>query len=107
MRWNTGAQEFGLDPFPWKSPEQTPPPPRDRPTLQVGSPFTVRRKTVLLLSESPHGGQPLVSGVPRRAPSLRPGPHGSHLLVRDPVWRKRKTLMRSQEPSPPVCLRPK
>lgn len=73
MRRSTGAQEFGLDPFPWKSPEQTPSPPRDRPTLQVGSPFAVRRKTVLLLSESPHGGSLSSLGCQGGRPHLAQG----------------------------------
>lgn len=58
--WVRCTQEFGLGPFPWKS-KKTAPPIRYPPTpphLQVGSPCTMQRKIVFILSESPQEGLP-------------------------------------------------
>ena len=49
-------------------------------------------------------GQPPVSGLPERVPSLSTKPHGSHFLDVDPVWRRCKELTRSQVLSPPDCM---
>lgn len=101
MRRGACAREFGLDPR--KAHGQTAPPPGYS-TLTGQAHRSRRRGKWNSWSLGLHdGGQPPVSGLPKRVPSLSTKPHGSHLLDVDPVWRRGKELTRSQVLSPPDC----